>query len=248
MDNSPKRDWSGIFTACLFAGGLVWAAHFEISKLDEKISNLDKHIGRVETAVRIVGAKQGGDTKTIIDEALTVAKNASDEGRAESAKTVLDIANRLLAEEKASKQPAAQEFFDSTIKKYQKLQKYPGLADSAWEGSTRLVEYRSAISSVPPGATVRIGELSRRGPFSYLKDSFISGPNAIAMGTEKGFVLDGFELENVIFENATIIYHGGPVILQNVRFVNCSFEVRKSSQSEMLLEAATKDSVNVAIG
>jgi len=58
---------------------------------------VDKHIGRVETAVRIVGAKQGGDTKTLIDEALAVARNASDSGRTESAKAVLDIANRLLA-------------------------------------------------------------------------------------------------------------------------------------------------------
>lgn len=111
-----------------------------------------------------------------------------------------------------------------------------------------LVEYRSAVSSVPSGFTaVRIGQLSRRGPFRYLKDSLISGQNAIAMGTEKGFVLDGFYLDNVVFENANIIYHGGPVILQNVRFVNCTFSVRRSPQSEKLLEAAAKEVVNAAI-
>ncbi len=128
------------------------------------------------------------------------------------------------------------------------LQKSPELADSAWEGSTKLVEYRSAISSVPPGFGVYIGELSRRGPFRYLKDSLISGPNAIATGTEKGFVLDGFYLDNVVFENVNIIYKSGPVILQNVRFVNCTFDVQKSSQSEQLLEAATKQPVNATIG
>jgi hypothetical protein len=119
---------------------------------------------------------------------------------------------------------------------------------SVWEGSTKLVEYRSAISTVPAGLALHIGELSQRGPFHYLKDSFISGPNAIAMGTEKGFVLDGFYLDNVAFENAHIIYHGGPVILQNVRFVNCTFDVRRSLQSERLLEAATKQPVNATIG
>src|SRR5260370_39688272 len=111
MTNPPKRDWAGIFAGCVFVGGLIWAAHIEISKLDERIAGVDKHVGRVETAVRIVGAKQGGDTKALIDEALVVAKNASDAGRTESAKAMLDIANRLLAEQKASREPAPQEFF-----------------------------------------------------------------------------------------------------------------------------------------
>jgi hypothetical protein len=249
VTNPPKKDWAGIFAGCVFAGSLVWAAHFEISKLDDRIAGIDKHISRVESAVRMVGAKEGGDTKTLIDEALAVAKNASDAGRAESAKTVLGIANRLLAEQKASREPAPQEFFDSAMQKYQKLKKSPELADSAWDGTMKLAEYRSAISSVPPGFSgVHIGEMGRRGPFHYLRDSLISGPNAIAMGTEKGFVLDGFYLDNVVFENANIIYKGGPVVLQNVRFVNCTFDVRRSPQSEQLLEAATKQPVNAAIG
>jgi hypothetical protein len=245
MGNIPKKDivdWKAVFGAAIFAGGLMWAAHHELSNIGDRITAVDKHISRVETAVRIVGAKQGGDTKTLIDEALAVAKNASDVGRTESAKAV------LLAEQKASRELAPQEFFDSVIQKYQRLQKSPELADSAWEGSTKLVEYRSAISTVPAGFGVYIGELSRKGPFRYLKDSLISGPNAIGMGTEKGFVLDGFYLENDVFENAIIIYKGGPVVLQNVRFVNCTFDVRKSPQSEKFLEAATKESVNAAIG
>src|SRR2546430_386478 len=116
----PKRDWAGIFAGCIFVGGLLWGAHIEISKVDDRIASVDKHIG----------------------------------------------------------------------------------------------------------------QMGRNGPFQYLKDSLISGPNAIAMGTEKGFVLDGFYLDNVVFQNANIIYHGGPVILQSVRFVNCTFDVRRSSQSE----------------
>jgi hypothetical protein len=243
-ESMAKIDWKGwlglIMGAIVFVGGTTW-------KLASEFSKIDKHISRVEMGVRIIGAKQGGDTKTLIDEALAVAKNASDTGRTQSAKTVLDIANRLLAEQKASREPAPQEFFDNTIQKYEKLRKSPELSDSVWEGSMKLVEYRSAVSMVPTGFGVHIGELSRRGPFRYLKDSLISGPNAIAMGTERGFVLDGFYLENVVFENAHIIYHGSPVVLQNVRFVNCTFDVQRSSQSEQLLEAATKESVNAVI-
>jgi hypothetical protein len=196
----------------------------------------------------MVGAEQGGDTKTLVDEALAVAKNASDAGRTENAKIVLNIANRLLAEQQASREPAPQEFFDNAVQKYQAIKKSPELSDAVWDGTTKLAEYRSAINTVPTGFEVKTGELGRKGPFRYLKDSFISGPNAIAMGAEHGFVLDGFWLDNVVFENTTIIYHGGPVILENVRFVNCHFEVTKSPHSEQLIEAAVKQPVNVTIG
>jgi hypothetical protein len=242
-DTKAGINWGAILAAVLLGGSFVWTAHYEITKLDGRIANLDKHVSKVETAVRTIGAKQGGDTKTLI-----VAKNASDAGRTQSAKAILDIANRLLAEQKASRLPAPQEFFDSAIQKYQTLQKSPDLADAAWEGSTKLAEYRSATSSVPSGMSVHIGEWSQQGPFRYLKDSLISGQGAVAMGTEKGFVLDGFYLDNVVFENTNIIYHGAPVILKNVRFVNCTFEVRRTPQSEKLLEAATKEPVNATIG
>src|SRR6266566_1574493 len=106
MATTPKkegRDWKALIPAVIsiivLTGAIVWTVHYEISKLDDRIAGLDKHIARVEIAVRIVGAKQGGDTKTLIDEALTVAANASAEGRTESAKTVMGIANRLLAEQ-----------------------------------------------------------------------------------------------------------------------------------------------------
>jgi len=231
---------TGILILGLIVGG-AW-------KLKDELAKIDKHIARVEVAVRIVGAKQGGDTKTLIDEALAVARNSSDAGRTESAKRVLDIANHLLDEQKASREPAPKEFFDSTIRKYQHLKKSPELSDAVWDGTTKLAEYRSATTSVPAGMSVRIGKLEPRGKFQYLKDSFISGPNAMVTAGENGLVLDGYWLDNVVFENTTLIYRGGPVILQNVRFVNCTFDVRRSPQAEQLLAAAIKQPVNATIG
>lgn len=111
----------------------------------------------------MVGAKQGGDNKTLVDEALAVAKNASDAGRTQNAKAVLDIANRLLAEQKASREPVPQEFFDSAVQKFHAIRKSPELADAAWNGVMNLAEYRSSISAVPPGFIVIIGELGKRG-------------------------------------------------------------------------------------
>jgi hypothetical protein len=254
MTSPPKRDpsrrdWAGIFTACVFVGGLLWAAHIEISKLNDRIANVDKHIARVETAVRIVGAKQGGDTKTLIDEALAVAKNASDAGRTDSAKKVMDIANRLLTEQRISREQVPQEFFDKAMEKYRNLKKSPALADSAWEGTKELAEYRSATASVPAGFSgVHIGEMGQRGPFRYLKDSFMSGQNAIRTPGCQGFDLDGWYLENVVFWDVTICYRGGLAVLSNVHFVNCHFDIEKSTRADQLMEAVVKQPANIAIG
>jgi endonuclease III len=51
-------------------GGAVYAVHNEFTGVNQRISAVDAHVARVEMAVRIVGAKQGGDTQTLIDEAL----------------------------------------------------------------------------------------------------------------------------------------------------------------------------------
>ena len=247
-DPSKKQrvDWkwwitTGIGLLVLIVGG-AW-------KIKDELAKIDKHISRVETAVRIIGAKQGGDTKTLIDEALAVAKNAADAGRTESAKNVLGIANHLLAEQKASREPVPQEFFNRAIETYKKLQKSPALADSAWEGATALAEYRSATTSIPPGFSgVFIGEMGQKGPFRYLRDSLISGENAISAPGCEGFALDGWYLDNVVFENLTICYRGSVAVLSNVHFVNCRFDVQKSPRADQLLEAVVKQPVNINLG
>jgi hypothetical protein len=242
----PKKiDWkwwitTGIILISLIAGG-IWT-------LAKELAAIDKHIGRVETAVRIVGAKQGGDTKILIDEALSVAKNEAEAGRSENAKRVLDIANRFLAEQQASREQAPQDFFNNTIDKYKKLKETPILADSAWEGTSRLAQYRSAITSVPPGfSSVSIGEMGSRGPFRYLKDSLMSGQNAIRTPDCEGFDIDGWYLDNVVFQNLTICYRGKLAILNNVHFVNCQFEIEKSPRADQLIEAVVKQSANITL-
>ncbi len=40
------------------------------------------------------------------------------------------------------------------------------------------------------------------------------------------FVLDGYRMRNVIFKNATVSYDGGPVAIQNVYLVNCTFKFK----------------------
>jgi hypothetical protein len=49
--------------------------------------------------------------------------------------------------------------------------------------------------------------------------------------------LDGMRLKNVVVTNATLKYTGGPIDLQNVLFVNCTFQITDEDQGRMLAEA-----------
>ncbi len=61
-------------------------------------------------------------------------------------------------------------------------------------------------------------------------DAFSVGPSYYIVNAGEGteITLDGFHLKNVILRNATIVYRGGPLILENVYFVNCRFNISKT--------------------
>jgi hypothetical protein len=278
----PKSvDWKGLCTAGVFFGGLVWAAHHELGNLDDRIAALDKHISRVETAVRIMGAKQGGDTKTLIDEALTVAKNASDSGHSDDAKVAMDIANRLLQEQELSREPATQQFFDSTVQKYQSLGKTPALADSALDATVRLAQYRSAVTPPPSNyvalvftypveSQLRLFHNTKlvMGNFDVSKvpgDAFVMQPEDNPLHdidvpkTSKPLIMSGFlvggrqtlddiQWSGVTFVDMRVKYNGGYLSLNNVRFINCTFDVPPSKHASRFVEYAALAQSSLTIG
>ncbi len=217
--------------------------------LGTKFSDLEKHISKVETAVRIVGAKQGGDTKTLIDEALTVAMNDSKNGRGDQAKVVLNITNNLLSEQSHAQAPLTQSDFTNVLVKYQALKSIPLLSQDAHQGMLTLAEYRTATTPVPHEAqSLHIGESGRIGNFIYFKNSVFIGPGALGTGNGQDTDIDGMILENVVFRDANIVYKGGPIRLINVRFINCRFNVPNSPKGDQLLEAAINQDTSLQIG
>jgi hypothetical protein len=48
--------------------------------------------------------------------------------------------------------------------------------------------------------------------------------------------LDGYHMKNVVFRNTHILYAGGPVQLQNVTFLNCTFSLVQRPQTQMLAQ------------
>jgi hypothetical protein len=62
--------------------------------------------------------------------------------------------------------------------------------------------------------------------------------NAAIQAKGGGIVLDGVHWRNVAIFGANIIYRGGQVELQNVQFVNCTFEVTRDSNGQKFVNFA----------
>ncbi len=58
-----------------------------------------------------------------------------------------------------------------------------------------------------------------------------SGPRYVIVdGPSDGFNdLDEMRFKNIIFTNTAISYKGGPLVLDNVYFVNCTFTIARDS-------------------
>jgi hypothetical protein len=57
------------------------------------------------------------------------------------------------------------------------------------------------------------------------------------MAQDGGFVLDGLQMKKVICVNCLISYSGGPVEMQSVSFLGCTFSVKHEPNGEKLISA-----------
>jgi hypothetical protein len=53
--------------------------------------------------------------------------------------------------------------------------------------------------------------------------------------------IDGLRLRNVIFKDMTIAYDGGPLLMENVTFINCKFDFPSSKQGQALALAVLQE-------
>jgi len=49
-----------------------------------------------------------------------------------------------------------------------------------------------------------------------------------------GMIIDHMDMKNIVLRNVRIVYHGGPLVMENVYFLNCTFEVSRSPNSQIL--------------
>lgn len=102
------------------------------------------------------------------------------------------------------------------------------LREAAWSARLALVDYRSSLQKPFEGKSVTHTNQPptfRTPALPILEELIVRG------GTQK---LDGTFWKDMVFENAHIEYEGGPMALQNVRFINCTFTMNYSRRTDRL--------------
>ncbi len=105
-----------------------------------------------------------------------------------------------------------------------------------WPATLALLNYSSSLN---------------RGPSSYPQSPCFVGLGGVQNITIIGCpnqTLEHTVWKDVVFENSTIVYHGGRLTLDNVRFKNCEFDLDYSPESQELAKAlTTSDTVTLTL-
>jgi hypothetical protein len=205
---------------------------------------IEKRMTHLDMAIRIVGGNQGGNIKTLVDEALTIAQLKLQEGSPQSAVKAVLIANAEIASQKQRRAPEPHEFFVATFQKYDALSSASQfqLAQEAFKGKVELAEYRSSLTAMPANPP----PLQAIGNFTIIDNTHKLLADSLIVSTE--IAIDYFELRNVVFRNATIIYHGGPMRMEDVKFIDCHFVVANLPTGNQLLRAAALEEKALQVG
>ena len=100
----------------------------------------------------------------------------------------------------------------------------------AWQGALALLRYESTLNSEKadfPQVTC-LGFGNSDGIVASVSDSLL---------TNCSQELDHAAWKNVVFENVTVVYHGGPTTLENVQFKNCQFKLDNNLPGQQLGKA-----------
>ncbi len=225
----------------------------KIGASQRDIQAIGTRLGKLEDAIKVLSSQQSNQTQKLIHDLLSVAKTATNPTIATKAIQVATVLAKTLREEK---HPATPEFFQSSIEVLNEVT--PRVAKTTFATRIALAEYRSSLEPVPElkppivflfgkyGAEITGSGYTFRGisydatnvteenfklepPNSEKRLSLIIITDAMVKGGHQ--TLDGLTWVNVVFIGTKIAYHGGPVQLVNVRFINCSFEAPPSSNS-----------------
>jgi len=137
---------------------------------------------------------------------------------------------------------------------------------AAWDAAQAFLDYRSILNaaSMPTGQLTQasithyttdnllnpgVGALKVLGTTDASNAAqlrHISGPDvnqgiatqpSFLIYDNATFLLDTMYLRRVIFRNSHIIYKGGPIVLQEVYFINCTFEIERHPVGQSLANA-----------
>ena len=208
-----------------------------------RLTNIETRLGGIETSLLALRAAQAANLprdKENIAEAKAILDTAKQSAIRLPTNVVEQSGKNLI--EAASKEPAA------------------------WDAAVRFAEYRSYLNtfnqSVFPSATksttteylvttppgypppsfsvaglVRTEQAARFNPIGQGLKTNTEYGNSFIIVTGGGLVLDGYEFRSVVLQNAHIVYRGGPLQMQNVYFIGCTFDLVPGTNGKKMVAA-----------
>lgn len=235
--------------------GAFWKLNHDVSVLEGELKNLPQSL-----ATSLV--KQ--------------AANEASRGSLPEASNALRLGTAAINYAASRKLPAGPDYFKSVVGEVNKLssvaQARPELSEQAHATLVSLAGYRSVLQPTPKLIGKEKTTTEPVQDLSFLKGwtirrkitpgDFILPPLvrtlpgasevedlALVGGTEGvSQILDGIIWVNVIFVNLHVKYQGGVTVLNNVRFVNCSFDVVNDSDGTEIANYVALQNTRLRIG
>jgi hypothetical protein len=238
IPNDAQRPWIGTLVSTLSAlaiiAGLLWYIHSQIVDFDAKIAAINGRLDKLDSSVKIIADKQGGDTGNAVHEILGAALRTTLSGsqQQQTASALVHSAKNLIGEMQLDSSRPTTVFFENSAKPLSQIyvaSTKPDLKLATVETMSSLAELRS--STDPMSISVSYFDYGSSPPLTNLSNLILEDKGAPQP-------IENVHWKNVEVRNATVIYSGGPLILENVRFVNCKFKFSDAPKAFNLLNIA----------
>lgn len=262
MPNKPaaskdRTDWKQLLIGfalpvVVIVGGIYLLIHPDLVRLENRVNKVSSTLTKTDDAVKVIADRQGTDTKGLIDDILSSAKMQQDAGNPAAAARILDAVPGIISAQNNLSVP-------DVVLTAKRLRSFASvenefISGAAVKGMAALATYRSTSTPVPenfhPRKTITrlfVGSMEIVNGQWHISDALLQG-RALDNTGGNGFDIDNFVLKNVVLKDMAIIYRGGPVTLQKVHFVNCTFYVQKHPRVIEFLQSAIQDAGSFKVG
>jgi hypothetical protein len=264
-NNDAKLPFPWWGKALFYAVGAIFVSGtVETIRVESKLSGYDVKVGDLDTDVKGLSTVVDNLPQQISKAAISKAKKAAASKDFDTSVRALDLSSALLRVGAANRLTAPPEFFEETTNQLDSIEKEPfaplNIRLSIHAAREALASYRTSITQLPTTngrsmTPLEYVELARQLGYTPLlappgveqfefdfKSEGLSNADylhdfALVGGQQ---ILDQHaRWRHVLFVNMKIIYHGGPLDLSDVTFVNCTFDTTPDSpNTTALLEAA----------
>jgi hypothetical protein len=218
----------------LFGGMISWYLPLQLSSVRDGVKS-DTAVQLLPIQIQLAKLTATAALKESKDVAEAIQQTADFSTPSSAIEAVRTIARQARADKL---QTAPSVLKDANAKIQSAISTDPALIDEGWSATLALVDYRSTL---PPTHDLSSSPASGLQNFKLP----LATQNLFDGGKQK---LDGVHWKNSIFRNMRIEYGGGPMELENVRFINCTFVMKYSPKAETFADMVlTQNEVSGAV-